>query len=78
MHGLLDVEIGLGVETEQTCDDVRGYRLGSLVVGPHIVVLEAPSGLDPILGRDELVLEVEEARARFEVRIVLRHGEKTL
>ena len=48
------------------------------VVGAHVAVVEAPRGGDPVLGEGQLALEVQEVRARLEVRVGLDPGQHLL
>ena len=49
-----------------------------VVVAQHAVVVELPRVGDPVLGRGELLLQVQEVLVRLEVRVRLGHREQAL
>jgi hypothetical protein len=78
-HGpLAELEELPRAEAEEGRHDVRGEGADAGVVGPHVAVVEATAGRDPVLGVRELLLEREEALARLEVRVGLDPREQLL
>ena len=58
-------------EVEHRGDQVGREGRHPGVVGAHVAVVEAPGRRDPVLGVGQLVLQVEEVRARLQVRVGL-------
>src|SRR4051794_21655124 len=65
-------------EAEATGDGVGREALDLGVVANDGVVVELPRIGDPALGAGELLLQVEEALVRLQVRVGLRQGEDAL
>ena len=76
LGGVLDLEELALREAERAGDEDCGEDLDRVVERQHRVVVDLARDRDLVLGVPELVLEVEEVRARLQVRVRLGDGEE--